>query len=66
MNTNVVATKDFTVGPSREVVIAQGQTREVRLCSDGVSFSTVPDSGYGWFGMCKIGEGWEVIRKDVR
>lgn len=55
----VTATRDFTVGPDRRVVIRCGATRVVDL--NGKDFWTTTDDG-AWFGMCCIGDGWELTK----
>lgn len=59
----VRATRDFTVGPSREIVIRKGDMRNVELEKDGrFTTHTSPFTGGAqFFGWCRIGDGWEAI-----
>ncbi len=57
------ATNDFYVGPNGyHLAVAKGQVRKVFL-DKNERFFTVPDSGKGAFGSCKIGSGWEIIEE---
>lgn len=56
----VIATKDFTVGPAREVVIRKGTIRQVELDEAG-HFMTVTNQPYTTFGWCRLGDGWEKV-----
>ncbi len=54
----VRATRDLTVGPQREIAVAKGAIRTVNVDAAG-RFSTFTD-GFSFFGVCRIGDGWEV------
>lgn len=56
----VRALRDFTVGPGRKVAIQYGAEREVVLMDGGI-FCTYPDSKSGFFGYCKLDNGWELL-----
>lgn len=55
----VRATRDFQVGPLQRVAIARDQTRVVNVDGEG-RFATITDD-LSWFGMCRIGDGWEIV-----
>jgi len=55
----VRATRDFTVGPSHEVVIKKDDERIVNIDKDD-EFDTFTNTG-GFFGMCHLDRGWEVV-----
>lgn len=56
----VVATRDFTVGPDHDVVVREGQLRNVELDDFG-EFHTRTNSGH-FLGMCRLGEGWKLCQ----
>ena len=58
--TKVVATRDFTVGPYRKLVIAEGAVREVTLSGPRGGFWTLTDAG-NCFGSCQVGDGWKIV-----
>jgi hypothetical protein len=56
----VKATKDFRVGPRPgNLVVREGDTREIFPDELG-RFTTQTNQGH-WFGVCRIGSGWEEV-----
>lgn len=55
----VRATRDFRVGSRHDLAIAKGQTRVVNADGEG-QFCTYSDS-LSFFGVCRIGDGWEIV-----
>lgn len=61
----IEATKDFVCGPKHlnHVAVAKGQRRFIpKKDWENNHFSTVPDSGRGFFGWCKQ-DGWRLVDK---
>lgn len=56
----VRSTRDFTVGPAREVVIPSDRYRVVNVDEDGYFYTHTSRTG-SFFGMCKVGDGWEAM-----
>lgn len=64
----VRATRDFHAGPrqangSRDVAIPRGSTREICDPGEAGAFYTLTKWGTV-FGLCRLGQGWEVVRRD--
>jgi hypothetical protein len=59
--TVVQAKIDFTVGPSKEVVIYKGELRVVELDKHN-QFTTITRKGT-FFGVCHTANGWKVLGK---
>ncbi len=55
------ATTDFRVGPAHEIVIPKGSTRQIADPGERGPFWTTDKRG-ALFGLCRLGQGWEVVK----